>query len=384
MAAPPPSATAPRTAPLPVPLPAQRQRPSGASAPPRTGQTPLAAPAGGPGTDAPLAGSLPLRPTIQRRTGATVSTEASGETMADTVPSRLPVLPVARTPDPGLPTSREAAGQSDAGPLPATGGLPGVSGDLPPAAVGAERDPAHSALVRPLAGRRPLRPSVAAQRAAAGANVAPAPSGSGPAASGGPVLPPDVSSIRGVGQSRTGAQAPPDSGGPAGIAAVSRAVPVARQHEAATTHPIPGPRAQSGPPGPAGSLPDLRAVTVDGARPASRTATVPMPLARAAAPAPAPVAEPTVSRSVGSPPTWPTVQPGPAPEPSGVVLAPTATPVIQRVEGAAPVVESSTSSAPSDEELDALVKASFGRFRTRLRNELIHEREARGLTFDIV
>jgi len=36
----------------------------------------------------------------------------------------------------------------------------------------------------------------------------------------------------------------------------------------------------------------------------------------------------------------------------------------------------------SDRELDELAESLFGRFRTQLRRELIHEREAKGLSFD--
>ena len=36
----------------------------------------------------------------------------------------------------------------------------------------------------------------------------------------------------------------------------------------------------------------------------------------------------------------------------------------------------------SDTELDELARALFGRIRTHLRAEVIHEREARGLNFD--
>ncbi len=59
----------------------------------------------------------------------------------------------------------------------------------------------------------------------------------------------------------------------------------------------------------------------------------------------------------------------------------TATPVVQRVDGAAP------SAAPdgathSETELDELARALFGRIQSHLRAEVIHEREAKGLTFD--
>jgi hypothetical protein len=59
----------------------------------------------------------------------------------------------------------------------------------------------------------------------------------------------------------------------------------------------------------------------------------------------------------------------------------TATPVVQRVDGAAP----DPGGAPgghSDTELDELARALFGRIRTHLRSEVIHEREAKGLSFD--
>jgi hypothetical protein len=57
--------------------------------------------------------------------------------------------------------------------------------------------------------------------------------------------------------------------------------------------------------------------------------------------------------------------------------------VVQRVDGAAPPADGQAGTqAHSDSELDELAKALFGRFRTHLRAEVIHDREARGLTFD--
>jgi hypothetical protein len=38
----------------------------------------------------------------------------------------------------------------------------------------------------------------------------------------------------------------------------------------------------------------------------------------------------------------------------------------------------------SERDLDELAQALFGRIRGRIRTELIHDREARGLTFDNV
>ncbi len=59
------------------------------------------------------------------------------------------------------------------------------------------------------------------------------------------------------------------------------------------------------------------------------------------------------------------------------------TPVIQRIDGSAPAPQSGPDGgARSDRELDELAQALFGRLRTRLRTEVIHEREARGLGFD--
>jgi len=92
---------------------------------------------------------------------------------------------------------------------------------------------------------------------------------------------------------------------------------------------------------------------------------------------------PVVSRIVAgeaSGASRPTVQASGAGSGGAATGGITATPVVQRVDGAAPA-------APSDEghsesELDELARALFGRIRTHLRAEVIHEREARGHTFD--
>ena len=59
----------------------------------------------------------------------------------------------------------------------------------------------------------------------------------------------------------------------------------------------------------------------------------------------------------------------------------TATPDVQRVEGAAPPVEDG-GAGQSDTELDELSRKLFGRLRGQLRADIIQEREARGLSFD--
>jgi hypothetical protein len=121
-----------------------------------------------------------------------------------------------------------------------------------------------------------------------------------------------------------------------------------------------------------------------------RATTAQMTLARPAAlPSAQPVAvgaAPTVARSVTSGVPGPTFQASPAAAPAataGPAFGPTATAVVQRIDGNPPPVTQPRSAAKrSDDELDELAGALFGRFRNRLRNEYIYEREAKGLTFD--
>ncbi len=120
-----------------------------------------------------------------------------------------------------------------------------------------------------------------------------------------------------------------------------------------------------------------------------RTTAPPLALARWAAPASEPgrvaAATPVASRIMGDAPTpaaSPTVQTSPSGGGSGTAVPSiTATPIVQRVEGAAPAAEG-PAEGHSDAELDELARALFGRLRTHLRAEVIHEREAKGLTFD--
>ena len=105
----------------------------------------------------------------------------------------------------------------------------------------------------------------------------------------------------------------------------------------------------------------------------------PLTLAR---PQAAPVA-PVVARIAGGSATstaQSTVQASPAAGGAPGIAGVTATPVIQRVDGAAPPAPSE--GGRSESELDELARALFGRIRTHLRTEVIHEREAKGLTFD--
>ncbi|HEX7223543.1 MAG TPA: hypothetical protein VF231_09840 [Candidatus Limnocylindrales bacterium] len=80
----------------------------------------------------------------------------------------------------------------------------------------------------------------------------------------------------------------------------------------------------------------------------------------------------------GAAPAPPAAQQLPQPAP---VLAPAATPIVQRVDGVAPPAPPE-SEGQSESDLDDLARKLFGRIRNRLRAELIYEREAKGLSFD--
>jgi len=56
--------------------------------------------------------------------------------------------------------------------------------------------------------------------------------------------------------------------------------------------------------------------------------------------------------------------------------------VIQRVDGSAPPVVSANESR-SEGDLEELAKELFPRIQRQLRMQYVHEREARGLPFDI-
>jgi hypothetical protein len=100
----------------------------------------------------------------------------------------------------------------------------------------------------------------------------------------------------------------------------------------------------------------------------------------AVAPAAMPsAAAPTVQAVLAGP--SPSRDPAPKPEMPAI----SARPVVQRIEGVAPVPEQPTPTfGKSDRELEELAQALFGRIRRRFRSELIHDREAKGLGFDHV
>ena len=122
----------------------------------------------------------------------------------------------------------------------------------------------------------------------------------------------------------------------------------------------------------------------------ARPSPAPLTLARSVAPAPTPApvaapsaATPVVARIVAdpaSPGAPPVVQTSPAGR--GVQVGTiTATPIVQREEAPAPPAQPGNAGR-SDRELDELAKQLFGRIRGQLKAEVIHEREAKGLTFD--
>ena len=99
---------------------------------------------------------------------------------------------------------------------------------------------------------------------------------------------------------------------------------------------------------------------------------------------PRPASLPLTQPAAAGPPGIVAATPGPVVQPlpqAAPVLAPTATAVVQRVDGAAPPAPTE-SEGHSESDLDDLARKLFGRFQNRLRAELIYEREAKGLSFD--
>ncbi|HET9521398.1 MAG TPA: hypothetical protein VFO73_10160 [Candidatus Limnocylindrales bacterium] len=321
------------------------------------------------GTTNPTTGAAPLRTTIQRRSGGPPAADVAepgipGYDGATQVPGDAAQ---AATPPPGasrpLPTLQVLRPVHSA-----TGGAMGADADTAPLAmkpgaagpglvVPASSRAASSStppLRRPLAGSQAIGSLPPTQRSADNTADEAADADS-----------PSPTAVRAPSPLTTGTF---DDASPGGSPAWARSGQAAAP---ATT------RASSGP---AVSRPE-GVMTL--AHPAS-TASAPSSLGTTTS---APLRLPTVARSItaassgarASAPAPATPAPAPAP-----VLAPTATAVVQRVDGAAPPApsEGSGTGGHSDDELDDLARALFGRFRTRLRNEFIYEREAKGLTFD--
>jgi DNA polymerase-3 subunit gamma/tau len=302
----------------------------------------------------------------------------------------LPVLPVARRRQDAAPASPGVA-------TPSSTARPASTGTSSSAASSVPTVSRSAATVRPTVGARPLRPAVTATPAGPGRSPraagrapmtraeteAPAPVAARWDAA--DTLPMTVTSLRASPRTEPDLPvqlSPVDAG--AGPAPMPPAANGIRE--------IVFPLRDDGGEAPAwssGGFPP----TPSAAQPASSAGprTAPLPLARSvvAAPAladasaPAAASAPVVARIVAdpaSPGTPPVVRTQPAG--GGIPVATfTATPIVQREEAPAPTAPQ-PSNGRSDRELDELAKALFGRFRTQLKSEVIHEREAKGLGFD--
>jgi len=424
-----PTVSSPRPVGLGAPLPTvSREEASGAASVASTPQpqapaAPSTAPSSPPsrpaGLGVPLAAvpptAAPLSLVAQRRASAEAarvfSQEATPPASAGVAPAgsagssaQRTSSPVAARPLPVLSVSRSRSGpsgSSGAGPSSAPSIAPSTGAPSP--AAGASR---------PLAGSRPLQPSVTAQREPTTSAAAGGPAGHGGAGalstassqapvaarwSGGDDLPSTVVSLPLPGQ---GADDAPVALRPLD-AAPPEAAPAMSSFAASGMREIvfPAPDAPSMAGGPA--VQRRAAFDLAGAQPGFGT----FPSTTAGSPAFAaslgrPPARPAYNSGTGAAPAMPVVArlaaaqaPAPAPSPvqrvaaaqpaPAALLAPAVSTVVQRVDGAAPAPTAATGSgAHSDTELDELARALFGRIRTHLRSEVIHEREAKGLTFD--
>jgi hypothetical protein len=125
---------------------------------------------------------------------------------------------------------------------------------------------------------------------------------------------------------------------------------------------------------PTASLPVVRPVAAAPARGVTAAEAGAAPVLAAQRQATVPPQGPSVTTQLASPA-------GPPPTiPAGTTAAPA--PAIQREGAASTSVSSEPVKGRSERDLEELAQALFGRIRTRLRSELIHDREAKGLTFD--
>ncbi|HJP87996.1 MAG TPA: hypothetical protein VJ850_03055 [Candidatus Limnocylindrales bacterium] len=353
----------------PTALPAAA-RPIGAPATPTVSRSTMAGPM-------PLASSS-LRTTIQR----TSDGEDDDEGDESEAPVQRSIAPAAaRSLAPALPTlpvlSVSRSARDAGGAVPARAATP---------AAGAAVQRAATSTVRPIAAYNPIRPSVALQRDVDGDaqdgedgedGGVPAPWWA-PAGQGSPAL----ASL-------------PVSGGLDGGPAVQRSA-----FTAPNSSPVPGVVTPAAPVRAASSRATWATQNVQ--RSGGKPATTPAKLPLAIPATPSAPSTPTVAADFGIPGTTvvfpqrsitsdPVVQTSRAQGASGP-----STPTVQRDGGttSSPTQATATSSAaagpaaakapPSERDLDELAKQLFGRIRTRLRADLLHDREASGFTFDNV
>jgi DNA polymerase-3 subunit gamma/tau len=334
--------------------------------------------------------ALPLPPSFPAdASGHDVHADGVGRAGSPTStlpPARsLPVLPVARRASAEAPPGETSSVQRVTGGAPAGSATIGNSAPARPAA--------SAASILPLLGARPLRPAVAVQRDADA--VAEAPATDAPALP----VPARWGAAGDLPATVHAAELP---------APAVDAVPIQRLSTAAPTPPEPvaAVREMTFPAPAGGQAPSFPSASLS-PRPA---AAVPSPMARQArSPSATPVAAaspaPTLqlARAAGQPasaaPQIPAttlftalspVEPAPAHAstaptvqtmPAAALPTFTATPVVQRVDGASPA-PAPAPTGTSDRDLDELSRKLFGRLRGQIRAEIVHEREARGLNFD--
>ena len=404
------------------------------------------APARRPGLGAPIAAAptsavaqrLPMRTPVRPHNSAAAASDAraAARTAATAGDGPDPAGPSSRASRlPVLPVARRVSGGAQASPAPVS--APSSSREVStspasheatdaPGAGGAATAVTTGLTTRPTMGFRPLRSSIATRRdvetGSTGSAASPATPGEAsttPVAAhwGAGVALPDPVVSRSVDGGRTGPSSVQltalGAAAPGPGMAVPSALPgeiVFPPRDAATDEGVDA-RPSWRDAGPDATTPapwsSDRAPTIGS--PAAGSPSAPGFVSRAGAQGPSRplmlarsvAAGPAVAPSQGGSPGTPMVgriaadalTPGPAPmvQTSAIgsaglaggapVAAISATPIVQRVDGAAPPVESAPQ-GHSDTELDDLARALFGRIRTHLRAEVIHEREAKGLSFD--
>jgi hypothetical protein len=345
----------------------------------------------------PAQGPAPAGDTASR--AAQLAAAASQAPEPRAVARTLPVLPVARLRIPGATIPDRSAG-SPAGATAGQGAAssPAIVGPTtPPAAVAR---PAGSPVSLPILGYRPLRPAVVAQRDVARRGDA----ADVPAAAPAPV----VARWTAAGDLPATVQTLPPPGGAfvddvplrtleARDATAPGTTTLAREIAVPSGDGVSGAARQTigaagaaavRDAGPAGGVADVRRrplgrVPGTPGPTAQRTLSLAHPPGPAAAMQPQPMSEAAVQRIVADAVTSSArpVQASPPAPLAASLPGVTATPVVQRVEGTAPEV-GGKGEGRSEAELDELARDLFGRIRTHLRSEVIHEREAKGLTFD--
>lgn len=398
---------------------------SGSSAAPSAAAVPSSAPL--PGTPARPAMS-PRRTMVQRRAGSPTSghvpagdgaaaaagrhdpgapagPNSTGATSLDTpgpaptvddrsALSRLPVLRVT-APLPAVTVARSidpARAAPSGDPLADAGGVGTAGRGSPPAPVGvasttgwaAAARPGTSSAAGPATGRVPTRPLVSRRSLATADVPVPRPTGDDAPSGMGPASTPAE-----LGDADTGLTGGNWPGMLPGAAPGMLPGAWSGEAPAGQSTALPGPiqrfaTARSA----GGGSPAWPTGGSDGGRLRLATGPIARPATSAAPPAETgAAAAPTIARSIVAAPAAPTTGQGqPAGGPGRPVegqIGPVATAIVQRVDGAAPPPPSEPA-GHSEDELDELARALFGRFRNRLRTEYIHEREARGRTFDNV